>query len=84
LTNEKLTGRVEEAINPLYSVLLTGDGTGVVSAITADDGDVILAEYTPPFNVNDVTYYLPLYLQTLAVLGFFPTCVTADAAFDAW
>lgn len=63
---------------------LWGYGSGVVSAITADYGDVVLAEFTQPFNENDVTYYRPLYLQTLAVLGFFPTHVAADAAFDAW
>jgi Transposase DDE domain len=61
-----------------------GYGSGVVSAITADYGDVVLAEYTQPFNENDVTYYLPLSIQTVATLGFFPTYVTADAAFDAW
>src|SRR5438876_11582403 len=37
-----------------------------------------------PESENDVTYYLPLYRQTVATLGFFPTYVTADAAFDAW
>jgi hypothetical protein len=63
---------------------LWGYGSGVVSAITADYGDVVLAEFTQPFNENDVTYYRPLSLQTVAVLGFFPTHVAADAAFDAW
>jgi hypothetical protein len=63
---------------------LWGYGSGVVSAITADYGDVVLAESTQPFNQNDVTSYLPLYRQAVAVLGFFPTHVTADAAFDAW
>ena len=63
---------------------LWGYGSGVVSAITATYGDVVLAEFTQPFNENDVTYYRPLYLQTLAVLGFFPTHIAADAAFDAW
>jgi hypothetical protein len=62
---------------------LWGSGSGVVSAITAAYGDVVLAEFTQPFNENDVTYYRPLYLQTLAVLGFFPTHIAADAAFDA-
>jgi hypothetical protein len=63
---------------------LWGYGTGIVSAITADYGDVVLAKYTQPFNENDVTYYQPLYRQTVATLGFFPTYVAADAAFDAW
>jgi hypothetical protein len=63
---------------------LWGYGSGVVSAITADYGDVVLAEYTQAFNDNDVTYYRPLYRQTVATLERFPTYVTADAAFDAW
>ena len=63
---------------------LWGYGSGVVSAITADYGDVVLAEHTLPFNEADVSYYLPLYHQTVATLGMFPKYVTADAAFDAW
>lgn len=61
-----------------------GYGTGVVAATTPEYGDVVLAEYTQPFNENDITYYRPLYLQTVAVLGRYPTYLTADAAFDAW
>jgi hypothetical protein len=63
---------------------LWGYGTGVVAATTPDYGDVVLAEWTQPFNENDVTYALPLYYQTVHTLGFFPTHLTADAAFDAW
>ena len=63
---------------------LWGYGTGVVAATTPDYGDVVLAEYTQPFNENDITYYRPLYLQTVATLGRYPTYLTADAAFDAW
>jgi hypothetical protein len=63
---------------------LWGYGTGVVAATTPDYGDVVLAEWTQPFNENDVTYALPLYSQTVTTLGFFPTHITADAAFDAW
>jgi len=63
---------------------LWGYGTGVVAATTPDYGDVVLGEWTQPFNENDVTYALPLYWQTVATLGFFPTYITADAAFDAW
>jgi hypothetical protein len=47
-------------------------------------GDVVLAEYTQPFNETDVTYYRPLYQRAVIALGFSPTHVTADAAFDAW
>jgi len=61
-----------------------GYGTGVAAATTAEYGDVVLAEYTQPFNQNDITYYRPLYLQTVATLGRYPLYLTADAAFDAW
>ena len=50
----------------------------------AEYGDVLLAEYTQPFNENDVTYFLLLYQRTVVALNQFPTHVTADAAFDAW
>ncbi len=63
---------------------LWGYGTGVAAATTPDYGDVVLAEYTQPFNENDITYYRPLYLQTVATLGRYPIYLTADAAFDAW
>jgi len=61
-----------------------GYGSGVVAATDPDYGDVVLAEYTQPFNEVDSTYYHPLYDRTVATLGFRPTNVTADAAFDAW
>ena len=64
--------------------LLWGYGSGVATAIVAGYGDVILAEYTQPFNENDITYFVPLYIRTVGTLGFFPTHLTADAAFDAW
>ncbi len=47
-------------------------------------GDVVLAEYTLPFNEGDVTYYHPLYQRTVVALDQFPTHVTADAAYDYW
>ena len=61
-----------------------GYGSGVAAAIIADYGDVVLAEYTQPFNENDITYYRPLYHQTVIALNHFPQHLTADAAFDAW
>ncbi len=61
-----------------------GYGSGVAAATDADYGDVVLAEYTQPFNEVDSTYYHPLYARTVATLGFRPPNVTADAAFDAW
>jgi hypothetical protein len=63
---------------------LWGYGSGIVSAITADYGDVVLAEYTQPFREGDVTYYRSLYQQTVNTLNLFPTNITADAAFDTW
>jgi hypothetical protein len=63
---------------------LWGYGSGVAAATTPEYGDVVLAEYTQPFNENDITYYRPLYQQTVVALNQFPTHVTADAAFDAW
>ncbi len=61
-----------------------GYGTGVVAATTPRYGDVVLAEYTQPFNEVDSTYYHPLYQRTVTTLGCPPTNVAADAAFDAW
>jgi hypothetical protein len=63
---------------------LWGYGSGVAAAITADYGDVILAEYTQPFNQNDITYYRPLYLRATVASNLIPTHITADAAYDAW
>ena len=63
---------------------LFGYGSGVASCTDPVYGDVVLAEYTQPFNEGDITYFVPLYLRMLALLGTFPTHITADAAFDAW
>ncbi len=63
---------------------LWGYGSGVASATVAGYGDVVLAEYTQRFNENDITYFLPLYIRTVGALGFLPTHLAADAAFDAW
>jgi len=64
--------------------LLWGYGSGVAAATVAEYGDVVLAEYTQPFNEGDVTYFRPLYQQVVGALNQYPTHVTADAAFDAW
>ena len=64
--------------------LLWGYSSGVAAATVADYGDVVLAEYTQPFNEGDVTYFRPLYQQVVRALNHYPTHVTADAAFDAW
>jgi hypothetical protein len=63
---------------------LWGYGSGVAAATTPDYGDVVLAEYTLPFNEGDVTYFEPLYLQTVTALDSLPINITADAAYDAW
>jgi hypothetical protein len=63
---------------------LWGYGSGVASATIAGYGDVVLAEWTQPFNENDISYFPTLYLRAVGALGFFPTHLTADAAFDAW
>jgi hypothetical protein len=63
---------------------LFGYGSGVAAATNPVYGDVIFAEYTQPFNEGDVTYFRPLYRQTVLALDSYPTNITADAAFDAW
>src|SRR6266702_4122920 len=63
---------------------LFGYGSGIATSTHPVYGDVILAEFTQPFNTGDITYFAPLYTQAVAMLGFFPTHITADAAFDAW
>lgn len=64
--------------------LIWGSGSGVAAATTADQGDLVLAEDTQPFNAGDVTYFRPLSQQAVVSLNQFPTHLTADAAFDAW
>src|SRR6266567_6014509 len=63
---------------------LWGYGLGLATAYLPNYGDVILALHTQTFNENDITYFVPLYIQLIAHLGFFPTYLAADAAFDAW
>jgi len=63
---------------------LFGYGSGVAAATDPVYGDVVLAEYTLPFNEGDVTYYRPLYQRTVVATNQFPTYVTADAAYDYW
>lgn len=61
-----------------------GYGTGLASATDRRYGDVVLAEWTQPFNQHDITYFHPVYRQAVMTLGAPPTNITADAAFDAW
>jgi hypothetical protein len=79
-TNKELAdGTTEEK-----KELLWGYGSGVAAATTPEYGDVVLAEYTQPFNEGDVTYFRPLYQQTVLALQQFPRHLAADAAYDAW
>jgi Transposase DDE domain len=68
----------------VHKEFVWGYGTGLVSATDRRYGDVVLAEWTQPFNEHDVTFYHPLHRQAAAALGRSPTNVAADAAFDAW
>ena len=61
-----------------------GYGTGLVSATDHRYGDVVLAEFTQPFNETDISYFKPLQQQVRQMLGFAPTHWAGDAAFDAW
>lgn len=64
--------------------LIWGYGTGVAVSTIADYGSVVLADYTQPFNEGDITYFRPLYQQTVVALEQFPTYLAADGAYDAW
>lgn len=63
---------------------LWGYGTGVVAATDPRYGDVVLAEFTQPFNAADISYFKPLQQQVVDALSFHPTNLAADAAYDAW
>ena len=74
----------EQAQVEVKKEYLWGYGSGVMAATNPEYGDVVLAEYTQPFNETDPTYFEPLYEQAVANLGFRPPYFAADAAFDAW
>ena len=79
-TNQELSdGSIEKK-----KELIWGYGSGVAAATTPDYGDVVLAEYTLPFNEGDAIYFRPLYDRAVLALSDFPTHLTADAAYDAW
>jgi hypothetical protein len=61
-----------------------GYGTGLASATAPRYGDVVLGEWTQPFNEHDVTYFHAVHERATAALGRAPTNLAADAAFDAW
>jgi hypothetical protein len=47
-------------------------------------GEVVHAEYTPPFNAADVSYYRTVFDHSVLALGHYPSHVAADAAYDFW
>jgi hypothetical protein len=63
---------------------LFGYSSGVAAATNPIYGDIVLAEFTQPFNESDVSYFQTLYDRTVLALEAYPTNITADAAFDAW
>ncbi len=65
-------------------VSLFGYGTGVAACTDPVYGDMVLAEYTLPFNAAEVTYFRPLYQRAVAALDQYPTHIAADAAYDFW
>ena len=81
---KKSTNQVQpDGSTKVIKEYLWGYGSGIAAATNPVYGDVVLAEFTQPFNEGDVTYYLPVYRQAVLNLGFFPLNITADAAFDA-
>ena len=63
---------------------LWGYGSGVAAATDPVYGEVVLAEYTLPFNEADLTYFRPLLHRAVLATGQYPTHLAADAAFDCW
>ena len=61
-----------------------GYGSGVAAATDPVYGDVVLAEYTLPFNEADLTYFRPLLRRAVLAGGQYPSYLAADAAFDCW
>lgn len=80
-SNQDKEGEQQPKIEKEY---LWGYGTGIMAATHPKYGDVVLAEYTLPFNEADSTYFAPLYKRLVETIGFRPRFFAADAAFDAW
>lgn len=64
--------------------LLWGSGTGIAVSPVAEDGTVVLAACTQPFNENDITSVRLLHHQAVLAIQHVPPTLTGDAAFDAW
>jgi hypothetical protein len=60
-----------------------GYASGVIVTRVDDDIEIVLAEFTQPFNEHDVTYFHPLMADTQRRLGRRPRFGALDAAFDA-
>jgi hypothetical protein len=52
---------------------------GCTSYFVPDYGDVVLAEYTHPFNQGDITCFDRLYQRTALALGTLPRTITCRA-----
>ena len=76
--NQEKKGQKEE------KEYLWGYGSGVAAATDPVYGEVVLAEYTLPFNEADLTYFRPLLRRAVLACGAYPTHLAADAAFDCW
>ncbi len=82
---KKSTNQVQpDGSTTVKKVSLFGYGTGVAACTDPVYGDVVLADFTQPFNEGDVTYFRHLYRYTVLALDAYPIHITADAAFDAW
>jgi hypothetical protein len=84
LTNQDQAPSPEKKDKKEKKELLWGYGSGIAAATIPDYGDVVIAEWTQPFNKNDVTSFRPLYQHASLALQHFPTHIAADAAYDAW
>ena len=58
-------------------VTLFGYGSGVAAATDPVYGDIVLAEYTLPFNEADVTYFRPLFQRTQLAVNQLPASVVS-------
>ncbi len=61
-----------------------GYASGVVATQVAEWGELVLAEFTQPFDQSDVSYFFPLLHIVEQRLGARPRCGALDAAFDAF
>lgn len=60
-----------------------GYASGIVVAKVEGYGEIVLAEYTQPFNASETSYFFPLMEQVEGRLGRKPRFGALDAAFDA-